>query len=176
MGSSRPPTSNTVDQPTTLRELYKQIDWLNALLIVGIPLYGCVQAFWVPLRPATAAFAVAYYFLTGLGITAGKLHCQSFYRLRCKFSASTSSHLSRRLPQTMVSSLILCNHTLTNYPRTFRRRCSRRLHQMVGQRSPCAPQIHRHSPRSLLGAKGPPVRSHRLDAHETRPKAKTRPG
>ena len=51
---------------------YKHVNWLNVTLIVGIPLYGCVQAFWTPLKWQTAIFAVAYYFMTGLGITAGE--------------------------------------------------------------------------------------------------------
>ena len=51
---------------------YKHVNWLNVTLIVGIPIYGLIQAWWVPLRWQTAVWAVAYYFMTGLGITAGK--------------------------------------------------------------------------------------------------------
>jgi stearoyl-CoA desaturase (delta-9 desaturase) len=40
-------------------------------MIIGIPLMGCVAAFWTPLRWKTALWAVIYYFWTGLGITAG---------------------------------------------------------------------------------------------------------
>ena len=51
---------------------YKHVNWLNAFLIVGIPLLGCIQAIWTPLYWQTAVWTVAYYFMTGLGITAGK--------------------------------------------------------------------------------------------------------
>ena len=42
------------------------------VFIIGIPLVGCVAAWWTPLQWKTAVFAVAYYFATGLGITAGE--------------------------------------------------------------------------------------------------------
>lgn len=51
---------------------HKHVNWLNVFLIIGIPLYGCIQAFWVPVQLKTIAWAVIYYFFTGLGITAGK--------------------------------------------------------------------------------------------------------
>jgi stearoyl-CoA desaturase (Delta-9 desaturase) len=35
-------------------------------LIIGIPLYGCIQAIWTPLYFKTALFTVAYYFATGV--------------------------------------------------------------------------------------------------------------
>lgn len=66
--------AHITDSPITKSNWYKHINWLNVTLIVGIPLYGCIQAFWVPLQWRTALFAVVYYFMTGLGITAGKLH------------------------------------------------------------------------------------------------------
>ena len=47
------------------------VNWLNVTLIIGVPLLGCVAAFWTPLYWQTAVWAVAYYFATGLGITAG---------------------------------------------------------------------------------------------------------
>lgn len=59
------------DTPITWKNWPRHIDWLNVLFIVGIPLYGSVQAFWVPLQLKTAVWAVAYYFYTGIGITAG---------------------------------------------------------------------------------------------------------
>jgi stearoyl-CoA desaturase (Delta-9 desaturase) len=59
------------DTPLTHQNWYKHVNWLNVVLIVGIPLYGCVQALWVPLQFPTAVWAVVYYFFTGLGITAG---------------------------------------------------------------------------------------------------------
>lgn len=60
------------DTPLTRHNWYKHVNWLNVSLIIGIPIYGCIQAFWVPLQLKTAIWAVVYYFFTGLGITAGK--------------------------------------------------------------------------------------------------------
>ena len=60
------------DSPNPSAPWVQQINWLNVTLIVLIPLYGCVQAYWVPLQTKTAVWAVVYYFMTGLGITAGE--------------------------------------------------------------------------------------------------------
>ncbi|KAJ6021545.1 Acyl-CoA desaturase [Penicillium herquei] len=72
------------DTQMTRANWYKHVNWLNVFLILGIPFYGCVQAFWVPLQLKTAAWAVLYYFFTGLGITAG------YHRLwaHCSYSAT----------------------------------------------------------------------------------------
>lgn len=59
------------DTPITWKNWPRHVDWLNVLFIVGIPLYGSIQAFWVPLQLRTAVWAVAYYYYTGIGITAG---------------------------------------------------------------------------------------------------------
>ncbi|RAK75949.1 acyl-CoA desaturase, partial [Aspergillus fijiensis CBS 313.89] len=66
-----PKQVHIADIPITLRNWHQHIDWLNVIMIIGIPLYGCIQAFWVPLQFKTAIWAIAYYFFTGLGITAG---------------------------------------------------------------------------------------------------------
>lgn len=57
--------------PMTKRNWYRHVNWLNVILIVGVPLAGLVMTWWSPLYPKTAALAVAYYFVTALGITAG---------------------------------------------------------------------------------------------------------
>ncbi|KAI9732642.1 MAG: stearoyl-CoA 9-desaturase [Cirrosporium novae-zelandiae] len=59
------------DIPITRRNWAAHVNWLNVFLIVGIPLYGCIQAYWTPLQWKTAIWAVAYYFFTGVSITAG---------------------------------------------------------------------------------------------------------
>ncbi|OJJ69846.1 hypothetical protein ASPBRDRAFT_66914 [Aspergillus brasiliensis CBS 101740] len=59
------------DTPITLGNWHKHVNWLNMTLIVLVPLYGCIQALWTPLQLKTAIWAVAYYFFTALGITAG---------------------------------------------------------------------------------------------------------
>ena len=57
---------------------YLHVNWLNTTLIVGVPLMGCVAAFWTPLYWQTALWSVVYYFMTGLGITAGYRKCSAF--------------------------------------------------------------------------------------------------
>jgi stearoyl-CoA desaturase (delta-9 desaturase) len=70
--------------PITKTNWYKHVSWLNVVLIVGIPIAGLVSASWSPLYPKTAVFAVAYYFATALGITAG------YHRLWAHTSYSAS--------------------------------------------------------------------------------------
>lgn len=65
------PKPHIADTPITLKTWHQHVNWLNCTFILGIPLYGFIQAFWVPLQLKTAIWAVAYYYITGLGITAG---------------------------------------------------------------------------------------------------------
>ncbi|KAI3343158.1 hypothetical protein F4824DRAFT_485857 [Ustulina deusta] len=57
--------------PITWGNWYKHVNWLNTLFVILIPLFGLIGAYFVPLHPYTALFAIIYYFNTGLGITAG---------------------------------------------------------------------------------------------------------
>jgi stearoyl-CoA desaturase (delta-9 desaturase) len=66
-----PSKPHITETPITKANWYKHVNWLNVFFIIGIPLMGCIAAFWTPLQWKTAVFAVAYYFMTGLGITAG---------------------------------------------------------------------------------------------------------
>lgn len=66
-----PKKAHITETPMTRKNWYKHVNWLNVVLIVLIPIAGCVTALWTPLRLPTAIFAVLYYFATGLGITAG---------------------------------------------------------------------------------------------------------
>jgi len=59
------------DTPITWGNWYKHVNWLNVYLIIGIPMAGLYAATFTPLYTKTAIWAVAYYFATGLGITAG---------------------------------------------------------------------------------------------------------
>ncbi|KAH7364040.1 putative acyl-CoA desaturase [Rhexocercosporidium sp. MPI-PUGE-AT-0058] len=59
------------NQPFTWANWYEHIAWINAVFVVGIPLFGIYPAFSTPLLTKTAIWAFAYYFVTGLGITAG---------------------------------------------------------------------------------------------------------
>ena len=72
-----PKKQHITETAITKSNWYKHVNWLNVVLIVGIPVYGMIQAYWVPLRLKTAIFAVAYYFMTGLGITAGTFDTKS---------------------------------------------------------------------------------------------------
>ncbi|KAL8714721.1 MAG: hypothetical protein Q9225_006504 [Loekoesia sp. 1 TL-2023] len=66
----RPNEPHITESPITKANWYKHVNWLNVTLIVGIPLYGCIQAIWTTLQWKTALWAIAYYYMTGLGITA----------------------------------------------------------------------------------------------------------
>lgn len=59
------------DQPITRKNWHKHVNWLNVVMILGLPSCGLIAAMWTPLYLKTAIFAIAYYFATGLGITAG---------------------------------------------------------------------------------------------------------
>ncbi|KAJ5278631.1 Acyl-CoA desaturase [Penicillium angulare] len=73
MADTRSSTRRThiSEQPITLRNWQHHVNWVNTTLILIVPVFGCIAAFWTPLRLPTAAWAVLYYFWTGLGITAG---------------------------------------------------------------------------------------------------------
>lgn len=64
------------EMPWTVRNWYQHIDWLNTHTILTLPLIGIFLAPFTPLRTPTAICAIAFYFMTGLGVTAGE---QQFY-------------------------------------------------------------------------------------------------
>jgi stearoyl-CoA desaturase (delta-9 desaturase) len=68
-----PKKPHITEEPITKSNWYKHVNWLNVTLIVGVPIYGLIAAYWTPLHWKTAVWSVAYYFMTGLGITAGEL-------------------------------------------------------------------------------------------------------
>jgi stearoyl-CoA desaturase (delta-9 desaturase) len=59
------------EQPFTLHNWHRYVNWVNTTLILIIPFFGFVAAFYTQLRLPTAIWAVIFYFWTGLGITAG---------------------------------------------------------------------------------------------------------
>lgn len=67
-----PKKPHITEEPITKANWYKHVNWLNVTLIVGVPIYGLIMAYWTPLQWKTAVWAVLYYFMTGLGITAGR--------------------------------------------------------------------------------------------------------
>lgn len=74
-----PEKQHITDTPITRKNWHKHVNWLNVVLIVGLPAYGLVASYWTPLQWKTAVWSVAYYFMTGLGITAG----MSIYMIMC---------------------------------------------------------------------------------------------
>lgn len=65
------PKLHISEQPITLCNWHRHVNWINTALILIIPVFGCIAAFYTHLRLSTAVWAIIYYFWTGLGITAG---------------------------------------------------------------------------------------------------------
>ncbi|KAF9492039.1 hypothetical protein BDN71DRAFT_1397413 [Pleurotus eryngii] len=57
--------------PFQWRDWRTEITWAPLVLLVSTPLIAAVGACYTPLRWQTALFSVFYYYVTGLGITAG---------------------------------------------------------------------------------------------------------
>ncbi len=51
--------------------LLKQLQYRNIIAVILMPLIGIFLAFQTQLKKETATWTIAYYFLTGVGITAG---------------------------------------------------------------------------------------------------------
>lgn len=60
------------NQAVTWSNWYEHVAWINVIFVAGIPLFGIISAFSTPLLQKTAIWAFVYYFMTGLGITAGR--------------------------------------------------------------------------------------------------------
>lgn len=151
------------DEPLTRHNWYKHVNWLNITLIVGVPIYGMMAAYWTPLQWKTGVFAFVYYFLTGLGITGGLLH-----HLLHK---GPTANIHCRIPQTLGTQCLLCPPSSQDLPRSCWSWCRPRFNQMVVKGPPCPPQIHRHRQGPILRTKGSPILSLRLDAVEAEPEA-----
>ncbi|ODV92591.1 hypothetical protein CANCADRAFT_1182 [Tortispora caseinolytica NRRL Y-17796] len=59
------------EQPWTLSNWYKHLNWLNVYLVVILPIIGFTLAAFTPLQTKTALWALFYYFMCGISITAG---------------------------------------------------------------------------------------------------------
>lgn len=57
--------------PVQWRNILFEIQWISFLALVIPPILAIYAFCYVPLQYATMAWAVSYYFLTGMGITAG---------------------------------------------------------------------------------------------------------
>ncbi|KAI8886938.1 delta-9 desaturase [Backusella circina FSU 941] len=74
--SRKPPMSNPVmpplfDEPTTLQNFSKHVNWFQSILLISTPLLAIWGAYKTPLETKTLWWTLIYYFATGLGITAG---------------------------------------------------------------------------------------------------------
>ena len=77
-----PKKPHITETPITRKNWWKHVNWLNCTLIIGIPIAGLIASLWTPLTWPTLIFSIAYYFWTGLGITAGyhRLWAHTSYR------------------------------------------------------------------------------------------------
>jgi hypothetical protein len=158
-----PKKPHITESPITKTNWYKHVNWLNVTLIIGLPIYGMIAAYWTPLHLKTAIWAFAYYFMTGLGITAGMSSSAQ------KSPAATNTRC--RLPQIVGTYLILGKITPQDLPRGCWRWSSRRLNPMVVERSPRPSQIYRHRQGPILRSERSPLLAYWMDDHEAEPKA-----
>lgn len=106
------------DEPTTLYNWYKKLNWWGILLTVMIPIIGGVLALRTPLRRETVGFSIFYYFCTGCGITAGEIASSSIV------SYVHLTYFSGRVSSLMVSSFVQRLEAFKNLSRDYR--CGRR--------------------------------------------------
>ena len=78
---SREEQLHIIDQPWTISNWYKHLNWLHVYILVGVPLIGIYGCFTTQVQTKTAVWAFIYYLMTGLGITAGTYF--PFPHLRC---------------------------------------------------------------------------------------------
>ncbi|KAH7123574.1 hypothetical protein B0J11DRAFT_315391 [Dendryphion nanum] len=71
MGVSRTGKPAMVSTPFESQVWYRKVNWVNITGIIIVPLTGFILSFSTPMCKPTLAWAAIYYFLTGLGITAG---------------------------------------------------------------------------------------------------------
>ncbi|KAH1431647.1 stearoyl-CoA 9-desaturase [Aspergillus fumigatus] len=76
--------SHITEQPVIWSNWHQHTNWLNCFFILFVPLVGCIGAYWAPLHPHTALFALIYYFNVCLGITAGYHRCWA----HCSYKAT----------------------------------------------------------------------------------------
>jgi hypothetical protein len=127
------------ETPITWGNWYQHVNWLNCTLIIGVPLAGLVAAYWTPLNLYTAIFSFVYYFNTGLGITAGM-----YQFLATSHHSTRGTDLEYRLPSPLGPHLVQGPTAPADISGCRRRWRRRGLHQMVVERSPCSPPLHRH--------------------------------
>ncbi|PBK77537.1 delta 9-fatty acid desaturase protein [Armillaria solidipes] len=85
--------------PITLSNILNEINWLSFIILTSTPIMGVIGAYYTSLRWETAIWAVVYYFITGLGITAG------YHRLWAHRSYNASVPLQYMLAMAGAGSL-----------------------------------------------------------------------
>jgi stearoyl-CoA desaturase (delta-9 desaturase) len=68
-----------IDQPWTLSNWHKHLNWLHVVILVGVPFLGLYGWMTTEIQSKTLVWAVLYYFMTGLGITAGVFPSSDIY-------------------------------------------------------------------------------------------------
>lgn len=56
-----------IEMLMTRRNWYQNVNWLNLILIVGVPTVGLIIALWSPVRDESGVFATVYYFVASHG-------------------------------------------------------------------------------------------------------------
>lgn len=156
----RPKQPHISEQPITMSNWYRHVSWVNVIFVAGIPLTGLFVAFSTPLLWKTAVWAFLYYFMTGLGITAGA----AIYLIFVSTKANES-----RLSQTMVSHVIFCHTSSSDLSCCRGRRSRPRLYSLVVPQPSCTSPIYRHSEGPILCPERYPILSHGLDGIEAKP-------
>lgn len=141
------------EQPITIANWHQHISWINVTFVIGIQLIGFYFALSTPLLWKTAIWGLFYYFLTGLGITAGTSNISSH---------SYRTNTNHRLPQTLVPYFIFCLSPNPNLPRSRWRRRNPRLDPLVVKEPPRTPSLCRHAQGSLFSSARSPTLTHRL--------------
>ncbi|KAI9024991.1 delta-9 desaturase [Phycomyces nitens] len=59
------------DTPTTWKNWYKRVRWVYSIILSTLPIIAVYGMFTTELQTKTAILSVVFYFITGLGITAG---------------------------------------------------------------------------------------------------------
>ncbi|CAG8471029.1 5448_t:CDS:2 [Ambispora leptoticha] len=67
----QPRKHSYLDDPITLANWYKHVNWLHAVLLTSTPLIAIYGFFTTPLLLKTFIWSFIWYFCTGIGITAG---------------------------------------------------------------------------------------------------------
>ncbi|KAI8997308.1 stearoyl-CoA desaturase [Pilobolus umbonatus] len=68
---AKPDMPPLFDEPTTLQNFYRHVNWMQSALLISTPILAIYTALHTPLQYKTLVWSVVYYFITAFGITAG---------------------------------------------------------------------------------------------------------